>query len=78
MADPVAECTPYFYPPQDQYINNFPTVWETAKLLPDDSEGHAMWSRIQGSIPDIPPKGQLDGSTIGVNYDNGADPDCCE
>ena len=78
MADPAVECTPYYYPPSDQYIHKFPTVWAPAKLLNSDTEGQAMWSRIQGSIPNIPPKGQLDDSTKGVNYDDDADPDCCE
>jgi hypothetical protein len=37
-----------------------------------------MWNKIAGSIPNIPPKGQLNGSTIGVTYDGANDPDCCE
>jgi len=37
-----------------------------------------MWSKIAGSIPNIAPKGQLNGSTINVTYDNANDPDCCE
>jgi len=37
-----------------------------------------MWSQIAGTIPNIPPKGQLNGSTINVTYDNANDPDCCE
>lgn len=76
ITDPAVECTPYYYPPSDQYIHKFPPVWAPAKLLNSDTEGQAMWSRIQGSIPNIPPKGQLDDSTRGVNYDDDADPDC--
>jgi len=76
ITDPAAECTPYFYPPSAGFIHDFPTVWEPAKLLTSDSEGQAMWSKIAGRIPNIPPKGQLDDSTRGVNYDDGADPDC--
>jgi hypothetical protein len=72
VADPVAECTPYFYPPSTGYMKNLPPVWQPAKLLAGDAEGHAKWSAIAGSIPNIPPK------VPGVNYDSGADPDCCE
>ncbi|KAI9446959.1 carbohydrate esterase family 4 protein [Lactarius psammicola] len=36
-----------------------------------------MWAKISPSIPtNIQPKGQLDGSAIGVNYDWDNDPDC--
>jgi hypothetical protein len=78
VADLIAECTPYFYPPSAQYEHEFPTVWELAQLLSGDSEGHALWSNIEGRIPNIPLKGQLDNSTAGVNYDSKNDPDCCE
>jgi len=77
-ADPNLECTPYYYAPSGQFVHNFPPIWQPATLLANDSAGQAMWSKIAGSIPNIAPKGQLNGSTINVTYDNANDPDCCE
>ena len=77
-ADPNLECTAYYYAPSGQFVHNFPTIWQPATLLANDSAGQAMWSKIAGSIPNIAPKGQLNGSTINVTYDNANDPDCCE
>jgi hypothetical protein len=71
-------CPPYYDAASGPYIHNFPTVWTPATLLANDSAGQAMWNSIAGSIPNIAPKGQLNGSTINVTYNNGADPDCCE
>jgi hypothetical protein len=78
VADPSQECTTYSYPPTAQLVHNFPTLWQPAKLLENDTAGQALWSKIAGSIPNIAPKGQLNGSTINVTYDNAGDPDCCE
>ncbi|KAI9511948.1 carbohydrate esterase family 4 protein [Russula earlei] len=76
ITDPNAECTPYSYPPSAQYRSSFPTVWQPATLLASDAPGQALWSKIAGSIPNIPPKGQLNGSTINETYDIVNDPDC--
>lgn len=77
-ADPNLECTPYYYAPSASHIPNLPPVWQPATLLANDSAGQALWSKIAGNIPNISPKGQLNGSTINVTYDNVNDPDCCE
>ena len=72
-------CAPYYDPASGPYVHtNFPTIWQPATLLANDSAGQAMWNKIAGSIPNIAPKGQLNGSTINVTYDNANDPDCCE
>lgn len=76
ITDPALECTPYYYAPSGQFVHNFPPIWQPATLLANDSAGQAMWSKIAGSIPNIAPKGQLNGSTINVTYDNANDPDC--
>ncbi len=68
----------YSYPPVSQNIQNFPTIWQPATLLSTDTAGQALWSKIAGNIPNIAPKGQLNGSTINVTYDTVNDPDCCE
>jgi hypothetical protein len=79
FADPNAECTTYSYVPVAQNIANFPTIWQPATtLLPSDSAGLAIWNLIAGSVPNIAPKGQLNGSTINETYDLVNDPDCCE
>ena len=76
--DPNAECTVYSYPPVAQNIQNFPTIWQPATLFASDSAGQAMWQKIASGVPNIPPKGQLNGSTINVTYDSVNDPACCE
>ena len=79
VVDPAKECTPYYYAPSGQFINNFPPVWTPAKLLANDSEGLAKWASIKSSIPtNIQPKGKITDSTAGVNYDCSVDSDCCE
>jgi hypothetical protein len=75
---PVTGCTPYYDATVAPYTHNFPTIWQPATLLANDTAGQAMWNKIAGSIPNIPPKGQLTGSTINVTYDNVNDPDCCK
>jgi hypothetical protein len=76
--DPNAECTVYSYPPVAQNIQNFPTIWQPATLLASDSDGQALWQKIASGVPNIPPKGQLNGSTVNVTYDSANDPACCE
>jgi hypothetical protein len=76
--DPNAECTPYYYAPVAKSTHRFPPIWQPATLLQDDTEGQALWANISGNIPDIPPKGQLNGSTISVTYDSVNDPACCK
>jgi len=76
--DPNAECTVYSYPPVAQNIHSFPTIWQPATLLATDSDGQALWQKIAPGVPNIPPKGQLNGSTINVTYDGVNDPACCE
>jgi hypothetical protein len=76
--DPNIECTVYSYPPVAQNIHNFPTIWQPATLLANDSNGQALWQKIASGVPNIAPKGQLNGSTINETYDLVNDPDCCE
>ncbi|KAI0268546.1 hypothetical protein BGY98DRAFT_1109211 [Russula aff. rugulosa BPL654] len=76
ITDPNAECTVYSYPPVAQNIQNFPTVWQPATLLSTDSAGQAMWTKIAPNVPNIAPKGQLNGSSINETYDLVNDPDC--
>jgi len=74
---PASACPPYYDPASGPYVHtNFPTVWQPATLLANDSAGQAMWNKIAGSIPNIAPKGQVNGSTINVTYNTAADSDC--
>ena len=72
-------CPPYYDPASGPFVHtNFPTIWQPATLLANDSAGQAMWNKIASSIPNIAPKGQLNGSTVNVTYNNAIDSDCCE
>ncbi|KAH9981806.1 chitin deacetylase [Russula compacta] len=74
--DPNQECTTYSYPPTAQYIANFPTIWQPATLLAGDAAGQALWAKISPGVPNIAPKGTINGSTINETYDATTDPDC--
>ena len=68
-----------FFLPRNSYT--FPMVCQLAMLLTNGSDSRALWKGIAPGAPNIPPKGQLNGSTtINVMYDsvNDSDPDCCE
>jgi hypothetical protein len=47
-----------------QFNYSFPTIWQRATLLPNVTAEQVLWAKIQDSVPNIPPKGQLNGSTI--------------
>ena len=53
-------------------------IWQPATLLANDSDAQAVWQKIASGVPNIPAKGQLNGSTINVTYDAVNDPDCCK
>ncbi|KAN0137536.1 glycoside hydrolase/deacetylase [Lactarius tabidus] len=77
ISDPNLECTVYSYAPVAQVISTqFPPIWQPASVLASDSQAQSMWANISGSIPNIAPKGQLNGSTINETYNAAADPDC--
>ena len=48
------------------------------ELLQSGAEGPAIWNSIAGSVPNIAPKGQLNGHTVSETHDAVNDPDCCE
>jgi peptidoglycan/xylan/chitin deacetylase (PgdA/CDA1 family) len=85
ITDPTLECQLYSYAPTLAVKAQFPTVWETAALLPGDTAGNAKWASIQSSIPtNIPVKGLPNGNftsftpgyiTEGQTTGN-PDPDC--
>ncbi|KAF8968143.1 carbohydrate esterase family 4 protein [Flammula alnicola] len=73
--DPNAECVPYGYPPITNALASFPPIWQPATIVQGDTAAMAKWSAIQPNVPNIPPKGTLQGNFSGVNYLPG-DPDC--
>ncbi|KAF8629725.1 hypothetical protein AX15_003303 [Amanita polypyramis BW_CC] len=73
----VAECQPYGYPAVTNSLSSFPPIWQAASILPNDSEALNRWNSIAGGIPNIPPKGTIDGNfskTFPAYPKN--DPDC--
>ncbi|KAI0034824.1 hypothetical protein K488DRAFT_44649 [Vararia minispora EC-137] len=79
ITDPTLECTAYYYAPVGTALaaGEFPTVWQSATLLPNDTEGQQIWASIQPSVPtNIQPKGNRNSSLANVTYDAVADPDC--
>ena len=67
---------PISYAPVAQNIHNFPTIWQPATLLANDSDAQAVWQKIASGVPNILAKGQLNGSTVNVTYDSANDSDC--
>ncbi|GAA6000587.1 chitin deacetylase [Rhodotorula paludigena] len=72
------ECTPYSYPPVAalQAAGVFPEIWEIANLSTAQPDVTALFQSLNGSIPNIAPKGTPAGDFSGVNYDGATDPDC--
>ncbi|PBK86971.1 carbohydrate esterase family 4 protein [Armillaria gallica] len=76
ISDPSVECTAYYYAPSATQIHSFPTVWQPASILANDTTAQAKWQSIMGSIPTtILPKGTSTGNFTNVTY-SASDPDC--
>ncbi|WVQ80708.1 hypothetical protein IAT38_002813 [Cryptococcus sp. DSM 104549] len=77
--DPSVECTYYNYAPVTALASSFPTIWESASILSNDSEATALFSTINSTLnsklPNDVPHGTATGDWTGVNY-NSSDPDC--
>ncbi|KAJ3574388.1 hypothetical protein NP233_g1798 [Leucocoprinus birnbaumii] len=56
ITDPNQECSPYYYAPVSLHTSSFPTIWQPASILPNDSAAQALWQSIQPNIPNIQPK----------------------
>ncbi|KAG2002341.1 chitin deacetylase [Coprinopsis cinerea AmutBmut pab1-1] len=75
IADPIHECTPYYYPPVDSRLSSFPPIWEPAFILPGDTNAEAKWDSIAASVPNISVKGTPAGDIRDVRYSE-KDTDC--
>ena len=55
------ECTPYSYAPLTAVKSSFPTIWETATILPSDTTAQGIFATINGTLnsklPNDLPKG---------------------
>ncbi|KAJ3872210.1 carbohydrate esterase family 4 protein [Lentinula edodes] len=72
ITDPNEECSPYSYPPVVNQLSAFPSIWEAASILSNDSAAQAKWDSISANIPsNISVKTQPPAS----NYSSD-DPDC--
>ncbi|RXK41614.1 hypothetical protein M231_01113 [Tremella mesenterica] len=80
IQDITQECTPYSYAPLLQLAPLYPTTWETASILPNDTDALALFQQISQTISSNPsfnlaPKGTPEGDFSAVQY-NGTDVDC--
>jgi len=77
--DPTQECTAYYYQPSASQLYNFPTIWQPASILSNDTDAQAKYQSIQSAIPNIQPKGTQPASLMGNfsgNQYSSSDPDC--
>ncbi|KAG7449836.1 glycoside hydrolase/deacetylase [Guyanagaster necrorhizus] len=76
ISDPSQECTAYYYAPSATKISSFPTIWQPASIVANDSAAQAKWQSIMGSVPtNITAKGTSTGNFTNVTY-SASDPDC--
>ncbi|EIW68334.1 chitin deacetylase 2 [Tremella mesenterica] len=77
--DVTYECTAYSYAPVLNIKDRYPTIWQAAYILPDDTEAQTLFASINATLnekfPNIKPKGTSTGDFTGVAY-NATDPDC--
>lgn len=63
--DPVSQCTGYSYQPVLDNKANFPTIWDTAQLVPGDQEAADELAKAVAEVnrlaPNISVKGTLNG-----------------
>ncbi|KAF8900822.1 carbohydrate esterase family 4 protein [Gymnopilus junonius] len=75
IKDARKECEPYHHAEIADALGSFPPIWQAASIVSGDSNAEAKWASIQPNVPDIPPKGNLEGNVEGINYPSD-DPDC--
>ncbi|KAJ7050669.1 chitin deacetylase [Mycena amicta] len=73
-----AECVAYGYQPvTDAFAQNqFPPIWVPVTGVSNDTDGYKKFLSINGSIPNIAPKGVNGVPTPNLAYDAAGDPDC--
>ncbi|KAJ4001878.1 putative chitin deacetylase [Lentinula boryana] len=77
ITDPVEECTAYYYAPVTDALDGFPTIWQPATIVSNDTEAQSIWANISQSVPtNIYPHGDIYGDWNDTSYNVAEDPDC--
>ncbi|KAJ3795071.1 putative chitin deacetylase [Lentinula aff. detonsa] len=77
ITDPVEECTAYYYAPVTDALDGFPTIWQPATIVSNDTEAQNIWANISQSVPtNILPHGDIYGDWNDTSYNVVEDPDC--
>ncbi|KAJ3726472.1 putative chitin deacetylase [Lentinula guzmanii] len=77
ITDPVEECTAYYYAPVTDALDGFPTIWQPATIVSNDTEAQNIWANISQSVPtNILPHGDIYGDWNDTSYNVAEDPDC--
>jgi hypothetical protein len=77
ITDPTVECQAYYYAPVTAALGGFPTIWQPATILSNDSEAMSTWASINSSVPtNIIPHGDIYGDWNDTSYNVQEDPDC--
>ncbi|KWU45895.1 family 4 carbohydrate esterase [Rhodotorula sp. JG-1b] len=82
LTDPAQECAVYSYPPVAALLAQkvYPPIWQIANLSTAQNEATSLFSTLNGTIPNIAPRGTPTGNFTGVNCENRRtdflDPDC--
>ncbi|KAJ3780295.1 putative chitin deacetylase [Lentinula aff. detonsa] len=62
ITDPVEEFTSYYYAPVTDALDGFPTIWQPATIVSNDTEAQNIWANISQSVPtNIFPHGDIYG-----------------
>ncbi|KAJ3709880.1 putative chitin deacetylase [Lentinula guzmanii] len=51
ITDPVEEFTSYYYAPVTDALDGFPTIWQPATIVSNDTEAQNIWANISQSVP---------------------------
>ncbi|KAG0663518.1 hypothetical protein C6P46_002414 [Rhodotorula mucilaginosa] len=78
LTDSAQECAMYSYPPVAALLAQkvYPPIWQIANLSTAQNEATSLFSTLNGTIPNIAPRGTPTGNFTGVNYNGVEDPDC--
>jgi hypothetical protein len=63
--DPVSQCTGYSYQPVLDNKANFPTIWDTAQLVPGDQEAADLLAKAVAEVNRLAPNISVKGISVG-------------
>jgi len=77
ITDPATECTAYYYAPVTEALDGFPTIWQPASILSNDTAAVTSWANISKTVPtNIYPNGDIYGDWNNTAYNTATDPQC--